>query len=1798
MKSIRNGLWHRLAAIVLVMAMLLSLVPAAIAEEPPVENPPADNPPEENLTSTIAFSPGHGTFTCTSGHTVIENTLTVNQGETVSFSYTPGNGYEAVVLGNDVPMAPVDDIYTLAGITEDYTITVEETDVQEPTLADIVVSGDNATWSTSKQISFLATDNSGEVNVYVTTTEISELAELDALEVVSSPYTVTDSIGVDAVTYYIYAKDAANKVATSSVEVAMVDAEAPEISDITTTAAETATVKEYTFTVTETGSGIISVECNDSKGNAVSCTDDGNGNYKFDATANGDYTVTVTDIAGNTKTASTRVEGVDNTAPVIDNVIVPETWNINNTITFTVGDNVSQEPSVYHSNQSYTSEQFENAINTADVVKVERFNGQYEITVDKNGTYYLYALDDLKNFTTKGITVAYVDETAPIIEEITKSSVTNEAGWINENVTVTITVKDAQLTSDNAGEYKVQYCKVVAGDSVTDPDFNAAQSGEVRYKENGVGMFSFVVGEDCNDTYYIRVLDQYNRTSQISTSEIKLDKTEPVVEVKTVTQANPFIARVANVLSFNTVFRDTITLAVTATDAGSGIAAYEYKLADGEWQTYTTEAGTVVDNVLTMAIPIPDEYQNTGFSGTISVRVSDIAGNKTEREPSPDMTGVELNVAVDNYVVDANGENWINLNEEKPVTVTACLSGADSDNLPTGVALYGYEYRRVMGETDSGWTLMEGVNHDTLVINSAQYEGDAVYYFRAVLNLKNVYVESSGMRIMFDMTAPQVPVVTLDINADAGNDDPNGKDGWYQDTPEIVIDAAEVQKAGAPETTYYKLWMTDDSEPVWTELTTNPEISEDGVWNLKVRTVDDAGNKSDVVSSVIKVDTKAPQISEIQISGNYQNDDNEPFDRTETGSFKESILRANLDTYSVDRYWRANSATITMDAEWEVSGTDRTADAEEYHSVQYYKARVSDVPVTDKNGEVVLDDENKPIMTELSASEYAKYLMDSLNSGVDPIADKWQNYSAAGLSISAGERIFVIFRMEDAAGNVSYACSTGFVVDDGDPGSLDVDVFSPDIGIDVPNAGEDGYYVESDADSKGNITAKISVADPQQNADDPTSYSGLKSVTYTVTSSMENDDGSFAVGQGNYDALAQEVTGDIAINLQQFNSNDVVITVTAVDNAGNVTVDSKTIQIDITKPVVDIRYNNNTASNSKYFNADRTATITVTERNFSTTDANAFVYRVTNTDRVTPSISAWKMVNHGSGNGDDRSYQATITYHADGDYTFDVTNCLDLAGNSFTTESYAAGTVMPTAFTIDQTAPVVTVTYDNNNAANGKYFNASRTATVTVVEHNFTADQVNFEITGGGYVSGWSRNGDNNVCTISYNEDADYTFDMNMSDLAANSNEVVSYGGSTAPQDFTVDMTVTAPTIVETASTAATIDMTTESLAYAKEFVPSVAMEDTNYDAALSRVTLTRTVLDTRDADVSELVAAYDQSETATGGAAAFTTFEEIRENDGIYTLTATITDMAGNTEESVAVFTVNRFGSIYVYSEDLTALIAEGGQYVQGVEEQYIAVTEYNPTQLKNETLFVDITRDGSALDTVQMDVTEARELEGVGWYTYEYHIASGNFAQEGLYKMSLTSTDAAENHNESGLDNIWQEATKAYVDDTIRFWVDKTKPELANVVGMEEAYVNDTEKQITYTLYDAIGLASVEVDVMQKDGQWQTVQEVAQFEDVNNFDGTFTLQAGTDQKVRFVITDLAGYVTDTNDESYLAEYENRFSEYYTFVPVIHISDSMFALWYANTLLFWVSIAGIVLVTLIVAVLWVSRRKKDEAEV
>ena len=118
---------------------------------------------------------------------------------------------------------------------------------------------------------------------------------------------------------------------------------------------------------------------------------------------------------------------------------------------------------------------------------------------------------------------------------------------------------------------------------------------------------------------------------------------------------------------------------------------------------------------------------------------------------------------------------------------------------------------------------------------------------------------------------------------------------------------------------------------------------------------------------------------------------------------------------------------------------------------------------------------------------------------------------------------------------------------------------------------------------------------------------------------------------------------------------------------------------------------------------------------------------------------------------------------------------------------------------IDTTAPQISVSFDNNDGdtsfSDTTYFNKARTATIIVKEDNFDPAKVSL-LSNGASALNWSSsannaNGDGGMhqASVTFASDGDYTFGISCTDKAGHGSGTTDFGGSLAPQKFTVDLT-------------------------------------------------------------------------------------------------------------------------------------------------------------------------------------------------------------------------------------------------------------------------------------------------------------------------------------------------------------------------------------------------------------------------
>lgn len=491
---------------------------------------------------------------------------------------------------------------------------------------------------------------------------------------------------------------------------------------------------------------------------------------------------------------------------------------------------------------------------------------------------------------------------------------------------------------------------------------------------------------------------------------------------------------------------------------------------------------------------------------------------------------------------------------------------------------------------------------------------------------------------------------------------------------------------------------------------------------------------------------------------------------------------------------------------------------------------------------------------------------------------------------------------------------------------------------------------------------------------------------------------------------------------------------------------------------------------------------------------------------------------------------------------------------------------------VDNIAPQMTVEYNTPvNTENGiSYYDGAVNVTIRVNEANFYAEDMNVSVTRDGssyFVSpNWSSSStDAHTGTFTLTDDGDYFITINYSDKSGNA------AAEYRSDQLTVDTKINAPVITVNGEEA-------DGRAFKDEVIPAVSFEDINYDSY--EIQLTRTRYDDKNADVTSTFIKDRVSVDGQGGSGSFDTFEKEEEVDGIYTMTVTMRDKAGHSAETTASFTVNRFGSVYEYGDYLISLIENGGAYVQNVERDLV-ITEYNADRLLENSLDIAVSKDGRPVTGVDFEVTpEINDQVSVGnsgWYQYRYTISKDNFAEDGVYRISVSSKDATGNSPE----------TTNFEDKDILFRVDSTAPEINSVTGLEKSIINATDVNVNYTVYDTIGLKSIQVYVDD-----EKVDDITDFtSDMNNYDGTFTVnEHQSAQHVRLVVEDLAGNMTDTDSE--------EFESAYAFNRSVTISTNFFVRFYANKPLFWGTIIVVILAAGgITALILVKRKKKQVSE-
>ena len=748
---------------------------------------------------------------------------------------------------------------------------------------------------------------------------------------------------------------------------------------------------------------------------------------------------------------------------------------------------------------------------------------------------------------------------------------------------------------------------------------------------------------------------------------------------------------------------------------------------------------------------------------------------------------------------------------------------------------------------------------------------------------------------------------------------------------------------------------------------------------------------------------------------------------------------------------------------------------------------------------------------------------------------------SGGYTKNPDQQFVTYTKIVDRAGNETYYGSEeGVVLDTAKPG--------PKITITNLSQSQNGIFNED-------VQLRIDVEDPIQGD----TYSGLEKVWYTVSASGNVTSGQETVLMDNSSNRVQGnrvFSQTITIPAKTYNSNDVRVKAYATDFTGNTGESAETqLKIDVTNPSISVTWDLNDPANGKYYKDTRTATVTVTDRNF---DPNGVRFNITNTDGTSAQISGWSSSSN-IGISDSATSTCTVSFPADGDYTFTF-GCTDLAGNSV---EYG----QTDTFTIDKTIPVITVSYDNNTAKNGNYYKEKRTATVTVKEHNFNASDVKAAITanlqGQGItapsVSGFSNSGDTHTATVDYLKDGDYTFDISYSDLAGNA------AAAYSTDKFTVDLTPPDVQIVDIEDKSANNDVV----------APGVTYTDINFEEKGAVITL-------MGANNGVVTLNQVQSAIPDGQSIKLEDFPHTEAMDDLYTYKVKVEDKAGNVTEKSVMFSVNRYGSVYVLDAETKKWLSTGeDDYTYINEEKPVGVIEYNVDTVDVSTLTSN--RDGNLTNLKAGTDYKVKESGSEAqWKEYYYQIGAENFVEEGNYTLMISSQDKANNTtNNTSVKHAGKELPLA-------FTVDKTAPTVV-VSGVEDGGQYRSAKRImTVDAKDNLSLAEVEISI---DGK-NTVYEA---EELYETDGIISVDIGRSNKwqtIEIKARDAAGNDLGTSK----SEDGELTSKSAKVVMAVLVTPNVLVQYYMNKPVFFGTL-GVVVLAAALIILFILKRRKEEGQ-
>ena len=1431
-----------------------------------------------------------------------------------------------------------------------------------------------------------------------------------------------------------------------------------------------------------------------------------------EATPGGEYVLCVKadNLSGVTKTAS-KVFYVDDNAPVIDQIKYNDSPSMNNTwsnekvkVTFDVNDMPTGENSKIK-NVTVVGEK--DGLSPDDLTHE---GSKYTFTTGVSQKYIITAWDnlDIKTTVTTDRVLTDLDDPHVTISDAKLKEYTGK--WTADTKDITFTVDDiwAYDKFKDEADRKLSGIKSIVVEGANGKKYGFDEADV----DTSADRKEYTFTADLYQNYTITVTDNSGRvTVYDKLTNIKVDKIDPVIDnVSFEKKDQSTLDKMLHFLTFGIFGDKEVSIKVKGTDpfASSSIEKVIVRFYDAKDNEKEKEAKTVVTggdpSEATINATISVPENLVSNSNNITVEVLDKVGHTSGEKSLFELYGENKVTVPDGFKIDK---------QDFEVVIT--------DKAPEIQSISVKPNNR--GEKDAdGYTDTSDKTFESI------HNGEYWY------NRNNFSVDFTA-----EDTVSKLHSIDVTLNGK------NITDDCFEGGTETKLDSVytNFEKTGEHNDQYVtKKDVTINSSKL-TDKSNLRYVSQGNAANeFSITAIGNNGIPKTKDVPKIHIDDKAPDITSFSFADTVEPLQGEE-DKTERKEINEALDKGGVEykTMTSDNYvyFFRNNAEITVSATDDHSGVTGSGVREIHFYAVGKKDADSAVEILYKDQKV---SENNFGNMSATFTIPAGFKGSIFAYAVDQVMNRGNQYSPNNLVIENQT-------IHDSSSGTDITINTESVATDNN----DHPLYDRDV----------------------NLTFSI---EDQFSGVRRVSYSciGLKDSAKLEGSAFVDNNGDVEDELGSWDVesrdknLVLKMSRTITLDGDDaFNSNSITIKISGYDRSGyEIAETTKTISIDTTAPVIEVSYdpvkgsgNTYGSDEYEYYKTSRTMNVTVYERNF---DPSGFDYSGILNQYVSGDVPALNAGDNWSTDytdyeTDESSHSCSFTFANDGDY--DITlNCTDEAGNK--AEEYVGE-----KFTIDTVDPTVEVSL-SGTAKNGKYYNETVTATVTVHEHNFAegdtyvtfTPQTDFDTSydkssATPSISGWSSSGDTHTTTIDFSSDGTYSFTFDYKDKALREAQQFSQS------EFVVDKNI------DKLIKFIDVDDTT---AYDGKIAPKVSFDDTNLDTATS--SMTRISLDTTDLKQSEAPASnLKHAMSPASGSSRTDSYEDFPQelvNDGIYEFEASGTDLAGNTKSEKIIFSVNRFGSTFMLSPQSREWIKTG--FVN--KENQLDVIEINVNEVKDQSIAVTRNSHTVTLDQNKFKFSSSGDNEN--WYRYDYNVYDSNFVSDGDYTVTVSSTDTFKKSvsNRTAVNDADKGIEKNC---PISFVMDTDDP-IIEIDGVEsDTPYGDPEKTVNIICADANidpeSLVIKEGDVELVNGSDYTMEELA---------GELDIELIVDTPGKHSLSVNVSDKATNGNENEVTNFE--------------LNASIFTLFFHNTVAVVCTAIGLVALIALVVFLILKKKKKE----